>query len=133
MTADLDSKPLDVSGLQEILQAVDPGVVLVSSRILERVIREAYSLSNMYWNIPHSRSFVCGRQELFRHAEQVDLELRSDQLLPDTVILILKPDTEALSSLERPRLLVKYWRRLFHARIHLALENLPTLNDDAIR
>src|SRR5262245_36077882 len=132
-SADLDKKPLDVAGLQEILQAVDTGVVLVSSRILERVLREAYALPNMYWNIPHNRSFVCPREMLFRHAEQADLELQPDQILPDTVLLLLKPDPEELSSLERPRLPLTYWRRLFHSRVHLALEHTASLNDAAIR
>lgn len=131
--ADQEKKSLDVPALQQILQGVDPAVVLVSSRILERVIREHFALPNMYWNIPHSRSFVCNRQELFRHAEQVDLDLAPGQILPETVILLLKPAAEELSFLEKPRLVVKYWRRLFHSRIHLALESSAALNDDAIR
>src|SRR3954463_8970326 len=122
--------------LQKALRAVDPAAVLVSPRILEGVIREDYRLPNLYWNIPHWKSYVCGRQLLFRHAEQADLELEPDQLLPDTVILLVRPDAEELSNLERKPLLLKYWRRLFHARIHLALGALQAagvLTDDAIR
>ncbi len=110
--------------LQKVLRAADPAAVLVSARILERVIREDYRLPNMHWNIPHYKSFVCDRQQLFRHAEQADLELESDQLLPDTVILLVRPDAEEMSNLERTRLLLKYWRRLFHARVHVALGSL---------
>jgi hypothetical protein len=110
--------------LQKVLRAADPAAVLVSARILERVIREDYRLPNMHWNIPHYKSFVCDRQLLFRHAEQADLELESDQLLPDTVILLVRPDAEEMSNLERTRLLLKYWRRLFHARVHVALGKL---------
>src|SRR5262245_745467 len=131
--ADQEKKTLDVPALQEILQGVDSAVVLVSARILERVIREHFALPNMYWNIPHSRSFVCDRQDLFRHAEQVDLDLAPGQILPATVILLLKPAAEELSSLELPRLLLKYWRRLFHSRVHLALESRDALDDDAVR
>jgi hypothetical protein len=109
--------------LQKVLRAADPAAVLVSSRILERIIREDCQLPNMHWNIPHYKSYVCDRQLLFRHAEQADLELQSDQLLPDTVLVLIRPDAEELSNLERNRLLLKYWRRLFHARIHLVLEN----------
>src|SRR5262249_30531243 len=39
MAAEKERKLLDVPALQEILQTVDSAVVLVSSRILERVIR----------------------------------------------------------------------------------------------
>src|SRR5438128_652178 len=69
---------MNVADLQKILRAVDPAVVLVSPRILERVIRAECRLPNMYWNIPHSKSYVCDRQCLFRHAEQADLELEPE-------------------------------------------------------
>lgn len=107
--------------LQKVLRAVDPAAVLVSPRILERVIRDDYQLPNLYWNIPHYKSYVCDRHVLFRHAEQADLELNSDELLPDVVILLLRPDAEEMSSLEQGRLLLKYWRRLFHAQVHFVL------------
>jgi hypothetical protein len=123
---------MTVADLQKILRAVDPAAVLVSSRILERIIREECKLPNMYWNIPHSKSYVCNRQDLFRHAEQADLELEPDQLLPDTVILLSRPAAEELSNLERQVVLLKYWRRLFHSRIHIAL-NAAGLDDEAIR
>jgi hypothetical protein len=107
--------------LQKVLRAADPAAVLVSPRILERVIREAYDLPALYWHVPHWKSFVVDRQTLFRHAEQADLELEPDQLLPDTVILLARPPAEELGNLERKAALLKYWRHLFHARVHLAL------------
>jgi hypothetical protein len=122
--------------LQKALRAIDPAAVLVSSRILERVIREELQLPNLYWNIPHRKSYVCDRHVLFRHAEQADLELEPDQLLPDEVILLIRPDAEEMSNLERRPLLLKYWRRLFHSRLHVALgtsERGKTLTAEAIR
>jgi hypothetical protein len=122
--------------LQKVLRQADPAAVLVSARILERVIREDCQLPNMHWNVPHAKSYVCDRQLLFRHAEQADLDVDSDQLLPDTVILLVRPDQEELSNLESKRLLLKYWRRLFHARVHLALGTMcgdGNLADQAVR
>src|SRR5262249_34605369 len=127
---------MTLADLQKVLRAADPAAVLVSPRILERVIREDWRLPNMHWNIPHYKSYVCDRQVLFRHAEQADLELEPDQLLPDTVILLVRPDAEEFSNLERKRLLLRYWRRLFHARIHLALDGPEArgrLDDAALR
>ncbi len=112
---------MNLADLQKILRAADPAAVLVSPRIIERVIREDCKLPNMYWNIPHAKSYVCDRHQLFRHAEQADLELEPDQLLPDIVILLVRPDAEEMNNLERKKVLLKYWRRLFHARVHLAL------------
>ena len=127
---------MTLAELQKILRAADPAAVLVSARILERVIREDCHLPNMYWNIPHAKSYVCDRQALFRHAEQADLELEPDQLLPDTVILLARPDPEELSNIERKQVLLKFWRRLFHSRIHIALGALDShgpLTPDAVR
>ncbi|MFM7151273.1 MAG: hypothetical protein ACKO23_15670, partial [Gemmataceae bacterium] len=107
------------SDLQKQLRQVDPGAVLVSARIIERIIQDAYDLPNLHWNIPHNQSFVCDRQLLFRHAEQIDLEVEPDQLLPERILLLVRPDAVEESNLERSRLLTKYWRRLFHARVHL--------------
>src|SRR5437588_6262138 len=107
---------MTVADLQKYLRAADPAVVLVSPRILERVIREDCKLPNIYWNIPHSKSYVCDRQCLFHHAEQADLELEPGQILPETVILLTRPAAEELSNLERELVLLKYWRRLFHSR-----------------
>ncbi|MFO0925804.1 MAG: hypothetical protein U0736_02060 [Gemmataceae bacterium] len=93
-------------------------------------------MPNVVWNIPHGKSFVCDRQCLFRHAEQADLDLEPDQLLPDAVLLLLRPDAEEMSNLERKPLLLKYWRRLFHARVHqalLVLERAGGLDDAAVR
>src|SRR5262249_35458668 len=110
-----------VADLQKILHAADPAAVLVSPRILERVIRADCHLPNLYWAVPHPTSYVADRQMLFRHAEQADLDLEPDQLLPETVILLARPRPEELSKLERDNVLRKYWRRLFHARVHVAL------------
>src|SRR5436305_1186449 len=108
--------------LQKALRAADPGAVLVSPRIMERIIQQTCDLRGLTWSVPHWKCYVVDRQTLFRHAEQADLDLEPDQLLPDTVILLARPPAEELSALERKIVLLKYWRRLFHASVHLALE-----------
>ncbi len=107
--------------LQQILRAADPAAVLVSPRVLERVIQEICKLPNLFWAVPHRQSYVVDRQILFRHVEQEELELESDQLLPPTVLLLARPTFEELSAGETEALLLKYWQRLFHAKIHAAL------------
>src|SRR5438445_128686 len=109
---------MKVAELQKLLRDVGPAAVLVSPRILERVIREACNLPTLYWNIPHWKSYVVDRQTLYRHAEQADLELAPDQLLPNTVILLVRPAAEELSASEEKFLKLKYWRGLFHCSIH---------------
>src|SRR3954454_17603817 len=113
---------MTLAALQRVLREADPRAVLVPARILERIIIEAHDLRGPALNIPHRKCQVVDRQTLFRHADQADLDLEPDQLLPDHVILLSRPVTDELSDLERSRVLLKFWRRLFHACVHIALE-----------
>jgi hypothetical protein len=114
---------MKLAELQHALRATDPAAVLVSPRVLERVIQEVYKLPTLLWQVPHAKSCVVDRQVLFRHVEQEELDLESDRLLPTTVILLRRPTTEQLNALESGDLLLKYWRLLFHANIHRELTN----------
>jgi hypothetical protein len=112
---------MTVTELQRVIRAADPSAVLVSARVLERVIQQACHLPALIWVVPHRKSWVVDRQLLFRHVEQDELNLEPDQLLPTQVILLVEPTAEELGSQPGP-LLLKYWRRLFHASVHLRLE-----------
>ncbi|MCC6420259.1 MAG: hypothetical protein IT429_18655 [Gemmataceae bacterium] len=107
--------------LQQILRHADPAAVLVSQRVLERVIQEVLKLPTLLWRVPHRQSCVVDRQILFRHVEQEELELESDQLLPPTVLLLVRPSFEELTVGDAGGLLLRYWQRLFHAKIHASL------------
>lgn len=113
---------MTIRELQNALRAADPRAVLVHPRILERILIDAFNLRGSARSVPHRMCYVVDRQTLFRYADQSDLNLEPDQLLPDTVILLTRPDAEELGDLERSIVLQKYWRRLFHASIHLALD-----------
>src|SRR5262249_53513789 len=87
------------------------------------VIKEKYHLSALTWTVPHVFACVTSRQILFRHVEQDELDLKSDDLLPDTVHLLLRPLREELA--DPKTLLLRYWRLLFHIHVHAPLESLP--------
>jgi hypothetical protein len=112
---------MTVTELQRVIRAADPAAVLVSARVLERVIQQACRLPALVWVVPHGKSWVVDRQLLFRHVEQDDLNLEADQLLPPRVILLSEPTLEELNE-PAGTVLLEYWRRLFHASIHLRLE-----------
>ncbi|HEX8915325.1 MAG TPA: hypothetical protein VF796_23430, partial [Humisphaera sp.] len=128
---------MTLAELQKILRAADPRAVLVPPRILERIILDAHGIRGPARTVPHRKIHVVDRQTLFRYAEQADLDLEPDQLLPDTVILLARPPAERLSELERSNVLLTFWRRLFHATIHLALDAAAPGGDplagDAVR
>lgn len=108
--------------LQQALHTVNPAVVLVSPQVLEKVLQKLHHLPAILWEVPHRKTCVVERQDLFRDIEQEDLNLTPDYLLPPTVILLVRPSAEQLA-IEKPETLLSvYWRRLFHASIHQLLE-----------
>jgi hypothetical protein len=113
---------LKLEELNELIQAAEPAAVLVSPRILGRVIQQALNLPSQFVNVPHRKSFVVERSVLFRHVEQDELEMDADRLLPAHVILLVRPTAEKLQLWGGEATLAKYWRLLFHANIHLAVE-----------
>jgi hypothetical protein len=109
--------------LKEALLAADPAAVLVSPHLLARVIREVHHLPAQTLGVPHRKSLILDRGTLFRHVEPDDLDLGPDRMLPPTIILLSRPPAlERRNALEREATLRTYWRRLFHANVHLALQ-----------
>ncbi len=121
MTAS-DTSPLTVADLQRILRATDSATLLVAPRLLRRIIKEACDLSGIALSIPHRKSLVIARERLLQIVDREELELPADRALPPTLILLSRPDPEKLAVLPRGNALLKYWRRLFHAHVHLAFE-----------
>jgi len=110
--------------LKEALRAADPAAVLVPGHLLARVIREVTDLPAQVIHVPHRKSFILDRAVLLRHAELDDLDLGPERMLPSKVILLARPNPDRRNTLERQTTLLKYWRRLFHANVHLHLERL---------
>ncbi len=108
--------------LKNALLAADQSAVLVPPRLLARVIQQVHKLPSQFLGVPHHKSYLINRHLLFQHIEQDELNLDADRLLPPTVILLARPSAEKLHHLGRDAILLKYWRRLFHANVHRVLE-----------
>jgi hypothetical protein len=112
---------MKLAELQHALRTADPAAVLVSPRVLDRLIQQVWDLPSLVWEVPHRKVFVIDRHVLFRHVEQDELDLEAERLLPPTVILLARPSVEKLTDEKPEAILLQYWRRLFHANVHLAL------------
>jgi hypothetical protein len=110
--------------LKDALVAADPAAVLLPGHLLARVIREVNGVPAQVIQVPHRKSFIVDRAVLLRYVDLDDLDLGPDRLLPSKVILLARPAPERRNLLERETTLLKYWRRLFHASVHLHLERL---------
>src|SRR5579885_1567451 len=110
--------------LQELKQAIhatDSSAVLVSPRILRRLLQAEFRVPYLLVHAPHERCYVFDRQVLFDHVEQEELEIEPERLLPPTVILLARPAPDEEQKLDRESTLLEYWQLLFHAHVHLAL------------
>jgi hypothetical protein len=103
--------------LERALRQVEPGVVLVRSWLLERVIAADRGLHGPLFLIPHDRSHVVGRERLLQLAAEEDLPLQMELPNEPVLVLLVKPDNDWLASTPAPQALLAHWRLLFHAAV----------------
>ncbi len=115
---------LTAAELDDAIRMADPAALLVSPRILRRVIKIDADIGGIGLRVPHRKTYVISRQRLLEIVDRSELDVMPSAELPDTVILIGRPNTEALDELPPETALTKFWRQLFHARVHLAFERL---------
>src|SRR5438552_9313532 len=123
---------LDASELGRLLRAADPAALLVPSRLLRRVIKRDRKLAIVGLRVPHRKSYVIGRDALVALVDRDELPIEADRDLPETVLLLERPEPEDLAATPRGEVLVVYWRLLFHARVHAAIARRG-LSDAAVR
>jgi hypothetical protein len=127
---------LTADELRRLLTAADPAAVLAPPRVLRRVIKRHGRVEGLGLQVPHRKSYVLTREELFAVAGRAELDLPAGRQLPDTVILLPRPAAGKLASRPAELTLRKYWRLLFHARVHAALRHRRrdgTLDEKAVR
>ncbi len=103
------------------LTAVDPRVRLVPPRILRRVIRHQQGLPRLRVQLAHDSSCVVRREVLLQVVDEVELDELSAGM-PEYLILLPQPEAEEILTASPASLLTRYWRLLFHCRVHLHLE-----------
>jgi hypothetical protein len=126
---------LTADELERLLTEADPAAVLVPPRILRRVIKKHGHVVGLGLQVPHRKSYVLGREELFAVAGPDELGLAPGRRLPDVVLLLPRPQASKLAAVPAELTLRKYWRLLFHARVHAALRQRRggALDEDAVR
>ena len=116
------TRPLTLRGLADALRDADPAALLVSARLLRRVIRMDRRISPLGFGVPHGDTYLIVRERLFDLVSHFELELDPTHRLPDAVLLIRRPDEEELHGRPASEVLFEYWRLLFHIRTHLELQ-----------
>ena len=114
--------PLTITELESALNAVDPAALLAPPRILRRVIKQDRQIGGIGLKVPHRKTYVISTERLFEIVDRDELDLSPRVELPETVILLARPDTESLAALTSGEALAKYWRLLFLALVHIAMD-----------
>ncbi len=119
---DSSAPTLTLVDLRERLRVVEPAALLVEPRFLRRVIRLDRHLAGLGLFPPHWKSYTIARERLFVFAERSPLDVPAMLELPETVILLVKPvDEDVIDAVGAEQTLHRYWRLLFHARVHIEL------------
>jgi hypothetical protein len=71
--------------------------------------------------VPHDKSYVIGSEALLHIARRDELGLAPDQQPLATVVLYALPDPKLLATWPAGEMLLRYWRLLFHTRVHQAI------------
>jgi hypothetical protein len=112
---------LNVADVARSLQAVNAGAILVRPRLLRRIIKEDCGLPGLGLQVPHGKTYVIGRDRLLALANRADLGIDAERKLPGAAILIARPDQDDLDRRSRGDALLKFWRLLYHGRVHAIL------------
>jgi hypothetical protein len=122
--------------LQRAIRTAEPRARLILPRILRRVIKQDCGLTGFAFRVPHRKSYVIDRQSLLNIVEPDEIGIDAGGVLPDKLILIAQPDQRKLLDTSPDHALVRCWRLLFHARVHLAVQERvaeKSLNLSALR
>jgi hypothetical protein len=122
MMSGITAQHLTQRELDETLRTVDPAVVLVSPRVLRRVIRLDRRITTLGNQVPHGNCYALARDRLFEYVSRLELELNGSRDLPDIILLLERPDPHELETSSAAEVLFDYWRLLFHLRVHVELE-----------
>jgi hypothetical protein len=114
---------IDSLEFERRLKTIEPSLLLVSGRILRRVIKQHTSLPGLGLQVPHRKSYVIGRDALLAIADAEELGIGNGAELPDNVLLLVRPDAARLAARPAGKILRDYWRLIFHARVHMCLDH----------
>jgi len=117
----MSDRPLDFAELARLVRRADADAVLVPARLVRRVIRHQCGLTGFGFQVPHRKCLVTTRDRLIEVATAFELDIGTEGDLPSTVFLLAAPVESEFAAVPRDRLLLEYWRLLFHVRVHAAI------------
>lgn len=106
---------MNLETIREALAAKDGRAMLFHPRLLRRVILVDRAIRGAGFFVPHKLSYLLSRERLQQIVSSDELPTAVSH---DTVLLIAEPSERDLEKESSDSLLRKYWRYLFHLRVH---------------
>jgi hypothetical protein len=118
----------DLLQIEQALRAAVPEAVFASPRLVRRIIRADLDLPLVWARVPHRESIELAPARL--------LELTDDiwplpSALPESILLLARPEVEGIADAGRQPLLREYWRILAHGCFDAAARRLLADEDVA--
>ena len=113
---------LTASELARIVREVDPAAFVAPGRVVRRAIKHHRGLPKVLFRVPHRLVFTIEGRDALGVVDREELGLGPDEVPPKVLILMAGPEPDELAARPRAAVLREYWRRLFHARVHVELE-----------
>jgi hypothetical protein len=121
---------------ERAIREADPWAFPVASRIVRRVIRHEFDLPAFIARVPHRKSVHLAADRARQIVANDELGLENGQPLPETVILLARPEEHELEAMTAATLREHMRRLHFHARVHVALDErlgAGALDQSAVR
>jgi hypothetical protein len=125
-----------LAAAERAIHEADPAAFFVASRIVRRVIRYEVDLPALTARIPHRKSFHLSGDQARLIVSNDELSLENGVPLPETVILLARPEEHERDTMTVAALREHLRRLHFHARVHVALEerrNRGLLDDQTVQ
>jgi hypothetical protein len=124
-----------LDAVERAVRDADPSAFPVASRIVRRVIRNEIDLPALIGRVPHRKSFVIAAERAGQIVLNDELGLDPAAPLPETLLLLARPEEHELEAMSADALREHYRRLHFHARVHVALDArqaIGELNEQAV-
>lgn len=115
---------LTIEELERRVHQVEPAAVLIPPRILRRVIKIHNGMGGLGLNVPHHKSYIIDRFTLLKITSLGELHLATTDQLAEMVVLLPRPVPGELLARDSRQILLRYWRLLFHTRVHRVFARL---------
>lgn len=115
--SDTTNSAHDVLAIEQALRASVPEAVFASPRVVRRIIRADLDLPLLWARVPHRDSIALAPERLLELADDV---WAMPPVLPETILLIARPDRDRFTTGHGAELLREYWRLLYHGCLDIA-------------